>query len=440
MIGAADSTKEHAVSSPAARRRGDLLRRGRFIASGVMRQVIIQGLSGAAALLLVRALSKDGYAQYTIGAAAVGFSQTLSDLGLTSSLIGLGGPRCDDLGYLAALRGQIGRIRAWLMAAALALVSTYVIWIGARHGWGKQTSFALALAVCWVCYLQSRVAIDGALTRVLGLSEQWQISELFGAIAKVLCSAILWVVGSATGAFGLVVLGSGYVAQWGSLRRRRELRLSESPVSAEGEVKDAVWRYVRPLLFPAVFYSVYGQLSVFILAWLGISGDIADLGALGRVGQILTVPGALVSTYWIPRIAREKSLHRARRLSILCGVVLLGLTGAFVASGYLLPGMWVTLLGTKYSEVGTFLWMAIAISSMTLLDSTLYNMTISRGYTSDQWLTVPAHVAGLIAGVLVVRPHNLQTLLRFDLVRLSIPLCVQTCLFARHCLNTRDAR
>lgn len=143
-------------------------------------------------------------------------------------------------------------------------------------------------------------------------------------------------------------------------------------------------KFVSPLI-PSVVYSVFqGHLGILILSMYGFSNMVAEVGALGRISQILGVL-LLLNPFWVqPRFAkitdRLKFCYETLKV-----ILILGLLSALIfLSAYLIPNFWLWFLGENYQASGADL--PVAIGSMILYSASavLYTITLSRKATKGQ--------------------------------------------------------
>ena len=146
----------------------------------------------------------------------------------------------------------------------------------------------------------------------------------------------------------------------------------------------ALRKFAIPLVPGAIYYMAQGQISTLLLTVFGQTTSIAEVGALGRLGQILGLLMMLNGFVILPNLARvnqrnEFILHGARLIALF--VVVGGMT---LLSTFVVPEWWLYLLGGNYDHSGEFLPLAMSGSLIALLAALFHTMLISRAATRGQ--------------------------------------------------------
>ena len=111
-------------------------------------------------------------------------------------------------------------------------------------------------------------------------------------------------------------------------------------------------RFMAPLWPDNLFYLVQSNVAGLVLAWSGSATDIAQLGALSRLMQIVGVFLTVVNhTIVLPYVSRGGSVKHLRRRGMIC----LSLLGSAVLSALALtwafPVPFLLVLGPSYDAL-----------------------------------------------------------------------------------------
>ena len=131
-------------------------------------QVVVQAIGFAIGLAVIRLLSKDEYASFTVASSVAGTVAVLSDLGLSSALLAVAGRRFHDRAAASGVFGVALRLNAWFSIAAVGIgaVAGLVLLLG--HGLGVPTALALSVAAGLAGVGSSRYALAGTTPRLAG--------------------------------------------------------------------------------------------------------------------------------------------------------------------------------------------------------------------------------------------------------------------------------
>ena len=96
---------------------------------------------------------------------------------------------------------------------------------------------------------------------------------------------------TALNAVAINLLGSAW--QFAGNRARASGYLTRSVRSGERE-QQAIWDFTRPLVAANLFYAAQGQLTIWLAGIFAPATAVAEVGALGRLGQVEDLTGAIV--------------------------------------------------------------------------------------------------------------------------------------------------
>ncbi|PYO57707.1 MAG: hypothetical protein DMD83_07790, partial [Candidatus Rokuibacteriota bacterium] len=358
----------------------------------VVWQPAIQLAGIAAGLLFVNLMSTREYALYALASAAMTLLGLLCDLGITNSLLYFRREASiRGVSFDAYLRGAMW-LRRLLLAVAAPLFLGVFAGLALSNGLGAVATCAGALIIIAGAWFQITAAIHLVTLRLAGRYGASYRAELVGAAAR-LAGALIIIAGAwfqITAAIHLVTLrlagryGASYRAELvgaaarlagaavmavtsmvyavpalvagalGSLLTARAAASRTGPGDARHVVVDPrparreIVRYLVPTLPSAIYFSFQSPLLAFLSAMFGDARNIAEVGALGRLGLIVGLLTGLIPGVIIPRLAGvlDERLYGRRYAQYL---MLLGVSGlTLVVSAYGWPGLFLALLGPRY--------------------------------------------------------------------------------------------
>lgn len=404
-----------------------LARRGRQwtgILSAFFTAQSLSQLAGlGAGLLLVNFLAVREYALYTLALSVVSFFHFVTDLGATSSLLYFtreARRQGDDPGrYLAAVLSL--RWRAFACGAAL--VSLSFPWIASREGYSLRESLPTAVVILLAVGFQLLAAVRVLVLRLGDRYGRSYRAEIGGGLARlglvsamVISSSLIAWLGVLAGALGsAVTAGLAALPKW--LRPSRNVPLAP--------YRRKVLHYLLPTLPSALYFSAQGPLVIWLSATFGGTRNIAEVGALGRLGMVLGLFTSLIGVVFLPRLAHvvDDRLYRTRYLQY--GVLLTAVAAAFLAAAALAPRVFLLLLGPHYRGLERELLLIVASSGLTLLGSYAVSINLARSWTRWQGLAVAVLVVAQAAFVATLDLSTTAGILRFGLLTSGVGLALQ---------------
>ncbi|WP_213804407.1 hypothetical protein [Granulicella sp. dw_53] len=363
-------------------------RRFRIVVIYLTGQGLTQLLNLLVGFALLRWLNLDNYAQFSV---AFGFQVTLSlltDLGFSGTIVALVGTRGNEADILGAYIRSGRRFRNIMLLCLTPIASIFYIGIARQHHWSTTTSILLFLSVISSIYFTGMGSYYAAPLLIHGRLRTYYRIQTYSALFRILSSALLYLCG------GL----NAWTASWsntitfsliGFLNLRASRDLVRVPREPDPIYTKRMVRFVAPNLPGIIFYSFQGQISLFLISFFGHTQNIAEVSALGRLGQVFLVFSGFNTAVIEPYMARLPENKVAKNFvrifaiaSFLCCLVCLA---AFIA-----PKIFLLLLGAKYKSLYRETGWLVLGSSLSYLTGVAYTMGGARRwvYWLTSWLTI----------------------------------------------------
>jgi O-antigen/teichoic acid export membrane protein len=136
-------------------------------------------------------------------------------------------------------------------------------------------------------------------------------------------------------------------------------------------------RYLTPLLPGSVYQALQGQISLLLITVFGHISQIAEVAAVGRIGQLFlllnTSNGVLVTPFFAKT---PRSLFRKRYLYAMGTVGAVALLMALSAKVF--PGPYLLLLGAKYSNMTPQVRLVVYASAIGYFAGAMWSVAVAR--------------------------------------------------------------
>jgi len=381
----------------------------------------VQALGLLTGFLLLRWLSVEQYAIYTVVNGFSGTVAVLVEMQLATSLIGLLAGRIDSRtvgGYIRSVR----HYRNWLLGIASPFICVAFTLLAMRQAWSAGLTVILLVLILgtafftsWTNYYSVPFMIRHDMFRLYRVSAGFAALRLAG-------SYFLWL-GGAIGVVAVAVLATFSTAATGWVYRKQAARLIEEPKISEPLKNQEVLGFVRPLIPTTLFFAFQGQIGVLLIAWFGQAQAIADIGALGRISQIFVMLGAFNAVLLAPYIAKTPRSALLRRYTcvVLAAVVFSGLV---VLSAFYVPQLYMWLVGPKYSHLSSYLWLLLTNSCLGFIVGVMWTMHSARKWIFGwgAWLYISATLLVQILCLNVLALNTVIGVLLFSIFS-SLALC-----------------
>jgi O-antigen/teichoic acid export membrane protein len=353
-------------------------------------QVLVQLVSFLSGILIVSNLTKADYAVYTVATSSFIILFTLSDLGIGNALLALGGKVWNDnlrLGQL--LRSALKLRLVYFLFGALAFTAV-LFSLSLRAGASLRLTIGIWAILLVNALLQMNYTIWSTVPRLRTEITRLQTLDLSASLLRLafLAGAALTFMSTAV---VLIVNGLGLGLQ-ALVGWRWANRVIVPAARATPGDRQAILDLSKNEIPNALFYCVYGQASVIVISIFGHTNQIADVGALSRLGAIFTILGSIMTTVVLPRFARVQTRHELMRnyIQVVCCYLAGG--GALLLLAFLMPNQLVWVLGVKYRGLQSDVQYIVATSLLISFIGLVFSMNAAKGWVGGLYFSIPVIV------------------------------------------------
>lgn len=341
-------------------------------------QALVQGIGFFVGLALVRLLPVDDYALYALAVSMVGLCSVLLDLGLGAAVLARGGPLSGVPARLAALAADafvVHRRMVWTLLPLLA--AGFAVMFAVHHAAPGRTVVMTLLVACCAA-LQVRSGLVLPLLRLHGEWPLQQRMDLAVNAGKALLVALLAMT-ALNSALALAANIAAALGMWLWLRRWLSMRLPGLP-PASGEFRRPLLELVRQQAPNSIYYCLSGQITIWLVAVLGTTQGVAEVGALGRIAVVFTIVGAVMAAIGQPHFARQRDPRRALATFVLLNLLFGAATLALALSAAAFPHHILWILGGSYQTLQQAVpWMVLA-ACLSAWSGAIYSIGSARGF------------------------------------------------------------
>lgn len=395
----------------------------RVLSAFLTAQVLTQVLGLGAGLVLVRTMAVHEFALYTLALSVVTFFTFASDLGSTTSLLYFFHRTAGETDEFALYFAAVRSLRRWAFLAGAAVVMVALPRAAAAKGYGAL-EIALATAGVLACvWFQIRASLSVLTLRLADRYTESYVAEIAGGGLRLASAVVL--VWTAWLLAWLAVLGNALaIGATAALARPTAARLRATAAQL-APYRRKVLRYLLPTLPSALYFSVQGPLVVWLAATFGAARNIAEVGALTRLGLLFSLFSNLSGIVLLPRLARltDERVYRTRFLQF--GALLTGIALALWLAVATFPHPLLAILGQHYSGLDSELRLVVCGSGLTLVGGYLVGVNLARSWTRWQGLTMLALAATQLALVKALPLGTTSGVLTFNVLSGAASLVLQ---------------
>jgi hypothetical protein len=433
-----DGLEQPTVSSlqpgPSLLRQAWVVRGGRIL--GVVTKFVVgqgtaQALSVLAGLFLVRHLSIQAYAQFGLATGFQTMFSTLMDLGFAGTIVPMVGADKNDRALVGRYVRSAKHLRDLSFYILAPITAFAFLGIMHRQHWpGTLQAFLLA-TILLTLYSGGKASYFAAPLFLHGKLRSYYILQVIAGVIRLGSYLVLAFVGSlnvwAAAAIGALTVS--FTAEWYA---RKAKPLMDWPAIEDAATDRKIIRYIMPAAPAMIFTAFQAQLTlVLISVFGGQTAYIAQVAALGRIGQLFTVLmtfNLIVVEPFVARLNHRRLLPTFLQLSGLACLILTPL----VFAAFKWPQGLIFLIGPKYSSLRDLLGWVILSSSISYVAGLIWMMNRARKWIfwSGSFLEVGLLILVQVAFVALIGVKNTRDAV---FLTLAASVCV---LLAHICVST----
>jgi O-antigen/teichoic acid export membrane protein len=227
------------------------------------------------------------------------------------------------------------------------------------------------------------------------------------------------------------VLAAGIPRIFGNIYLRKiSYDFADKDQKPDKEIRSEILALVKKIMPTSIYYCVSGQITIWLISIFGNTTSLAQLGALGRLGVILSVFSTMIIVLVVPRFAKlaiNKKVLLKRFVQIVAIIVVFLSSIVFTVYTFPKPILW--LLGDAYKGLPYELVLSIIGSCIGLLSGIVFQLYSSRGWAMSPFLMISLNVLAIIALASILDLSNLKGVLYFE-IWLSTIIFFQLSLFS----------
>ncbi|MDB5022122.1 MAG: polysaccharide biosynthesis protein [Pedobacter sp.] len=393
---------------------GRIVEWGKLVSITGFSQIIIQGLGLIGGILVIRLLPTQEYGLYTLANTMLGTMLVLADGGILNSVMAQGGKVWSNPDKLGVVAATGFKLRKKFATVSLLVIVPILIFLLRRHDAGWLTSAILvgSLVPAFLSALSGNLLSVGPLLhQSIGPLQKIQIAvSLRKLIMQVVFLFIFpW-------AF-IAVLCAGLPQIWGNFRliklSARYVSLNQKP---DPDIQSEILSVVKRILPGSIYYCLSGQITIWIISYVGNTAAVAQIGALGRLSMVLAIFSTLFGTLVLPRFARLgncRNLLFKRFFQVV--VLLLALFSGVISIATIFPSQLLWILGKNYAGLEKELILNIIGSCLSVLCGLLFAISSSRNWAINPIISIPFTIAAIGCSSILIDLSTLSGVLKFNI-------------------------
>jgi O-antigen/teichoic acid export membrane protein len=393
-------------------------------------QVGLQILGMATGFLIIRALTKDAYANYTIITTLGPVMLLLSDSGISTSISAIGRHAWQANEKMGQLINTALRLRRTFALLSFVVVIPLLAWMLVRnHASIPTIVLTSAATLAAICFQLTTAVMRGVLQLRQKIKTQViaGVAPAFLRLGLIIAFAVLLHLD----AFLAVFSGTCAAVLEAYLFVRAVKPQVNWNAAPNPEYRASILSIVKKTLPLTVYFCVQGQISIWLISIFGHASQVADIGAAARLGVVFTSLTASYGAIVVPRFARNNGRRRLFLQSLQIVGSLLLILLVFVAFAKFFPSPLILLLGSKYENMAGLLWLVVLSSGLSALAGVIFKLNTIKGWIPPAIVTIPVEILTQIVLLLSLDLSRTESVLIFGCVAPIPPTLVNAVMLLR---------
>jgi O-antigen/teichoic acid export membrane protein len=410
---------------------------GKLVSITGSAQIIVQAVGMFTGIIIIRMLSTQEYAYYTIANTMLGTMTILADGGVSIGVMNQGGKVWNDKRQLGTVLSTGMSLRKTFGVYSLLVsvpVLSYLLWHQGADFWTILLIVLTLIPAFFAAISDSLLEIFPKLNQDI---KSLQLNQLMVSLIRLLLSCVSVFFLPFT---FIAILASGLPRLYGNYKLKAIAhKFAESGHSPDEQRRKEMLKIVRTTLPGALYYCLSGQITIWLISIFGTASSIAQVGALGRFSMLLSIFSVLFSTLITPRFARfpnNTRLLASRFMQFL--ILLLVLSLGIVGVTYLFPTQILWVLGKDYSDLQNALLLSIIGGCIGLASGAIFSLSSSRGWVINPVILVVYNVMIIIIGVLLLDVSTIEGILLLNILIGSAQVVMLIVFFLYKLFKTRN--
>ncbi|MDD3078960.1 MAG: hypothetical protein PHH37_07630 [Paludibacter sp.] len=387
---------------------------GKLVSITGSAQIIIQAVGFLSGILIIRLLPVEEYALYTLANTMLGTMTILSDGGISSGVMAQGGKVWQDKEKLGAVLATGLDLRKKFAIGSLIVSIPILLYLLLDHGASWLTAVMIVLSLIPAFY----AALSDSLLEIVPKLHQaiapLQKNQVMVSIGRLILNAGLLFVFPWT---AVALVANGIPRIYGNYKLHK---IAEPYVVAERKpdpiVRKEILKIVRKIMPISIYYSLSGQIVFWILSIFGNTNSIAQIGALGRLTQLIAFFSTLITVLVIPRFARtENDNKKIIRFFLYIQLLLLVISLVIMVPVSVFPHQILWILGESYENLNYELILIMLSSCIGLFYSTSGNLISSRAIILQPVILISLNISILVGASFIWDLRTLNGILYYNL-------------------------
>jgi O-antigen/teichoic acid export membrane protein len=388
---------------------------GKLISITGTTQIIVQALGFISGILVVRLLSVNEYALYTLANTMLGTMTVLADSGISNGVMAQGGKVWQDKKKLGSVLVTGLTLRKKFGIISLLVATPVMVYLLLQHGASLLMTALIIVAITPAFFASISDSFLEMTPKLHQDIKPLQRNQLEVGLGRALLNFLFLSLFPLT---FVALIANSIPRIYGNYRLRKlAARFADVNQVPDAAVRKEVIKGVNRTLPVVIYYCLSSQISIWLISFLGTTNSISEIGALGRIGMVFNLFATLFATLAVPRFSRMENNQSQLLRSFFWIQILVFVLCIFLSLCiWLFSNQLLWLLGSNYTGLNYELFLVAIANCLILLVGVCSQLVLSRGWFINPYLLIGTNFLLTVISLLYFNMSSLVEVLYFNIV------------------------
>ena len=382
-------------------------------------QVLIQIISFACGIFIIRNLSVAEYAIYTLANTMLGAMNILADGGIVSGVIAEGGKVWQEKEKLGAVISTGMNLRKRFAIGSILIAGSVLIYLLMHNNASWYYSLLILISLIPVFYANLSDSLLEIAPKLHQDIKPLQKNQVLANIGRLLLTipSVFFIPFTP-----IAIIATGIPRIVANFKLKKiSNKFAASNQNEDIQIKKNILHMVKRIL-PVEVYNIFStNITVWILSIIGATSSIAQVGALFRIGAVLSLFNILFNTIIVPRYSRLQNIKKELfDKMIKIQLLLFGISFFIIFFAWLFSAQIIWLLGDNYKNLDSELVLTVIIFCLNIISTVIYTLCRSRGWVINPVINIGINLLSIVLGAFIFDIITLKGILIFNIATSAV--------------------
>lgn len=363
-------------------------------------QLVYQLANVLFGLLVLRVLSIEEYAKYSLVFGFQSLISVLVDVGFSGVTLNRISQQMRDKVVVGEYISAAVYFRKRISLVLLPISLAFFIAIALKYDWTVLEQTFLFIPIALIIGYHSWTGYYGPLLLLHERIGQYYKPQILGPLGKII-SIIGLVRFECINSVAVMWLNALAVVYNAFYFKIKSKRFYVATKNVDPNRKDEVKKILLPIIPTIIFFAFQGQISLFLISIFGSVTGLAQVSALGRIGQLFFFVSVLNSIVIVPYLAKLGDEDFEKRFGHVSLFVLI--VASFISAfGFAFPDLIMSILGDRYNGLAAETSFVILGAAFNYIAGSFYSILLMKGWMSYRYSIINIGVTIMLQIVLIV--------------------------------------